>query len=193
MTTKPDSAIVLANLAELEKKLFLAFKAESNDPQAMQLRYTAALIAVANFLDRSGIDTNIANKFVELAAWIDEGNVPFLPPKKASGHPYDSQATWMNRALVVVGLELIVNSGKMKPQAAARYIAKKYPLFHRLKRRSSDSLEGAILNWRRHFDEGQGHEYLRPGIEKFNHPGDPTELFERGRRALDEAAKIVAF
>jgi hypothetical protein len=193
MTTKPDPALVFANLAELEKKLFLAFKAESNDPQAMQLRYTAALTGVANFLDRSGIDTNIANKFVELAAWIDEGNVPFLPPKKASGHPYDSQATWMNRALVVVGLELIARSGKMKKKDAAQYIAKKYPVFDRLKRRRSHSLAGAILSWQRHFAEGQGHEYLRLGIEKFNHPCDATELFERGKRALDEAAKIVAF
>jgi len=50
----------MADLRVLESKLLRAFKTESNDPDAMQLRYSVALTAVANFLWRAGIDEEIA-------------------------------------------------------------------------------------------------------------------------------------
>src|SRR5262249_18493354 len=138
-----------------------AFEAEADYANAMQVRYTVALTAVANFLWRAGIDEEIAHKFIELASAINEGSIPFLRPPKASGRTYDSQALWAHRACVVIGLECILRSRKKKLQEAASYIARKYPIFDRLKRNPSASLPKSIISWRRYFEEGRGHENFR--------------------------------
>ena len=182
----------MAELRVLERKLSNAFKTESNDPDATQLRFSVALTAVANFLMGAGIEEEIAHKFIELASAIKEGSIPFLRPPKASGRTYDSQVIWNYRCYVVIGLECILRSRKMKLQEAARYIAKKYPIFDRLKRNPSDSLAKSIISWRRYFAEGKGHEYARAEMDKFYEPCDSAEMFERGKRALKKAAEITA-
>ena len=193
MKAKPDPAAVMADLRVLERKLSNAFKTESNDPDAMQLRFSVALTAVANFLTGgAGIDEEIAHKFIELASAIKEGSIPFLRSPKASGRTYGSQVIWNYRCYVVIGLECIVRSGKMKLQEAARYIAKEYPVFNRLKRNPSDSLATSIISWRRYFDEGRGYEHLRARMEMFYQPCDPAEMFERAKRALKGAAEETA-
>ena len=82
------------------------------DPDAMQLRYSVALTAIANFLMRAGNEEEIAHKFIELASAFYEGRIPFLHPRKASGRTYDSQVIWNYRCYVVIGLECILRSGK---------------------------------------------------------------------------------
>src|SRR5262245_61692581 len=161
MKAKPDPAAVMADLRVLERKLSNAFKTESNDPDAMRLRFSVALTAFANFLTGgAGIDEEIAHKFIELASAIKGGSIPFLRSPKASGRTYDSEVIWNYRCDVVIGLGCIVRSGKMKLREAARYIAKEYPVFNRLKRNPSHSLATSIIAWRRYFDEGSGYEYL---------------------------------
>jgi len=147
MKAKPDPAAVMADLGVLERKLSNAFKTESNDPDAMQLRFSVALTAFANLLTGgAGIDEEIAHKFIELASGMKEGSLPFLHPPKANGRTYDSQVIWNYRCYVVIGLECIVRSGKMKLREAARYIAKEYPVFKRLKRNPSHSLATSIIS-----------------------------------------------
>jgi hypothetical protein len=187
-----SSVAAIANLIVLESKLVRAFKTESNDPDAMQLRYSVALTAIANFLMRAGIEEEIAHKFIELASAIKEGSIPFLRPPKASGRTYDSQALWAHRACVVIGLECILRSEKMKLQKAASYIARKYPIFDRLKRNPSASLQKSIISWRRYFDEGRGYEYFRAKMPEHYQSRDPTKMFEHGERVLKKVAKIVA-
>jgi hypothetical protein len=190
---KPDPAAVIADLKVLESKLSNAFEAKADYPNAMQDRYTVALTAVANFLTgAAGIDEEIAHKFIELASAMREGNLPFLHPPETGGRTYDSQAKWNYRSYVVIGLECILKSKKMKLQEAARYIAKKYPIFNRLKRNPSDCLEKSIIAWRRYFADGTGYEYLRVASEKFYQPCDPAEMFERAKRALRAAAENTA-
>jgi hypothetical protein len=187
-----SSVAAIANLIVLESRLVRAFKTESNDPDAMQLRYSVALTAVANSLWRAGIEEEIAHKFIVLASAIKEGSIPFLRPQKASGRTYDSQVIWNYRCYVVIGLECILRSEKMKLQDAARYIAKEYPVFNRLKRNPSDSLATSIISWRRYFDEGKGYEYLRATMDMFYQPCDSAEMFERAKRALRSAAEDAA-
>jgi hypothetical protein len=187
-----SSVAAIANLIVLESKLLRTFKTESNDPDAMQLRYSVALTAVANCLWRAGIEEEIAHKFIELASAFYEGRIPFLHPRKASGRTYDSQVIWNYRCYVVIGLECILRSGKMKLQDAARYIAKEYPVFDRLKRNPSDSLEKSIISWRRYFKEEKGYEYLRASMDMFYQPCDSAEMFERAKRALRAAAEDTA-
>jgi hypothetical protein len=193
MKAKPDPAAVMADLRVLERKLSNAFKTESNDPDAMQLRFSVALTAVANFLTGgAGIDEEIAHKFIELASAMKEGSLPFLHPPKANGRTYDSQALWAPRACVVIGLQCILRSEKMKLREAARYIAKEYPIFDRLKRNPTASLQKSIISWRRYFDEGRGYEYFRAKMAEHYQFCDPTKMFEYGEEVLKKTAEIVA-
>ena len=187
-----SSVAAIANLIVLETKLLRAFKTESSNPDAMQLRYSVALRATANCLMRVGIEEEIAHKFIELASAIKEGSIPFLRSPKASGRTYDSQALWAHRACVVIGLERILRSRKMKLQEAASYIARKYPIFDRLKCNPSASLPKSIISWRRYFEEGRGHEYFRAKMAEHYQSRDPTKMFEYGERVLKKTAKIVA-
>jgi hypothetical protein len=124
-------------VAKLTRAYEHAFEEAKADPTNF---YVVALTAVANFLEKSDVKNEIAHKFIELASFIHEGSLPFLRPPKASGRTYDSQAFWVNRAYAVVGLECILRSGKMNLEDGAKYIAKKYPVFNRLKRNPSHSL-----------------------------------------------------
>ena len=187
-----SSVAAIANLIVLESKLLRAFKTESNDPDAMQLRYSVALRATANCLMRVGIEEEIAHKFIELASAVKEGRIPFLRRQNASGRTYDSQVIWNYRCYVVIGLECILRSRKMKLQEAARYIAKEYPVFDRLKRNPSHSLAKSIISWRRYFHEGKGYEHLRARMDMFYQPCHPAEMFERAKQALRVAAEDTA-
>jgi hypothetical protein len=89
-------------------------------------------------------------------------------------------------------LECIVRSRKMRLQAAAKYIAKKYPVFDRLKRNPSDSLAKSIISWRRYYNEGRGHEYVREEMAKHYEPRPPDKMFEYAETFLQKAAKVVA-
>jgi len=142
-------------VAKLTRAYEHAFKETKADPTNF---YVVALTAVANFLEKSDVKNEIAHKFIELASFIREGSLPFLRPPKAGGRTYDSQAIWVSRAYAVVGLECILRSGKMKLQDAARYIAKEYPVFNRLKRNPSHCLAKSIISWRRYYNEGRGYE-----------------------------------
>ena len=192
MKPKPDPAAVMAHLRVLESKLSNAFEAEADYPNAMQDRYVVAQTAFANFLMGAGIDEKIAHKFIELASGMKQGSLPFLHPPEASGRTYDSEVIWNYRGYVVIGLECILRSGKMKLRPAAKYIAKEYPVFDRLKRNPSDSLATSIISWRRYFDEGKGYEYLRANMDMFYQPCDSAEMFERAKRALRIAAEDTA-
>jgi len=176
---------------DLLLKLKLAYEALESDPN-MRDFYVVALTAVANFLEKSDVKNAIPHKFIELASFIHEGSLPFLTPPKASGRTYDSQAFWVPRAYAVVGLECILRSEKMDMEDGAKYIAKKYPVFNRLKRDPSRSLAKSIISWRRYYNEGRGYEYVREEMAKHYEPRPPDEMFEYAETFLQKAAKIVA-
>ena len=77
-----SSVAAIANLIVLETKLLRAFKTESSNPDAMQLRYSVALRATANCLMRVGIEEEIAHKFIELASAIKEEAYHSYDPRK---------------------------------------------------------------------------------------------------------------
>jgi hypothetical protein len=176
-------------VAKLTRAYEHAFEEAKADPTNF---YVVALTAVANFLEKSDVKNEIAHKFIELASFIHEGSLPFLRPPKASGRTYDSQAFWVNRAYAVVGLECILRSGKMNMEDGAKYIAKKYPVFNRLKRNPSHSLAKSIISWRRYYNEGRGYEYVREEMAKHYEPRPPDKMFEYAKTFLQKAAKVVA-
>jgi hypothetical protein len=80
----------------------------------------------------------------------------------------------------------------MKKQEAAKYIAKKYPVFNRLKRNSSHSLAKSIISWRRYYNEGRGNERQREQMAKHYEPRPPDEMFKHAETVLQKAAETVA-
>jgi hypothetical protein len=185
---------VMAALKELKSKLSSAFEEAKVDPtNPMQDFCARALPAVANFLEKSDVKNEIVRKFFELATFIDEGSLPFLRPPKARGRTADSLTLWIPRAYVVVGLECILSSGKMKKKVeAAKYIAKKYPVFNTLKRHSSHSLAKSIISWRRYYNKGKGYERLREQMAKHYEPRPPDEMFKYAETVLQKTAELVA-
>jgi hypothetical protein len=117
VTTKPDPAAVMAALETLTNKLCDSFGAKGDRTHNMQDRYEKALTAVAFFLDRSGIDEDIANRFIELASAIRNLRrgtvVDFLSPAVVSGRSPDPQEVWILRLEVILGLECILRSQEM--------------------------------------------------------------------------------
>jgi hypothetical protein len=198
MTTKPDSPTVIANLEILTNKLRDAFEAEAEHANAMQDRYVVALTAIANFLKRSGVDEDIAQKFAELAAAVYDlrlGAVAdFLRPAVVGGRGPDGLAVWTCRKYVVIGLECILRSGKMKKQKAVEHIVEKYPIFDRLKRNPDASLPTSILKWRQTLLKGRKGDDVPVPLEIFFEPLDlpSDEMFARGERALAKAAEEAA-
>jgi hypothetical protein len=78
---------------------------------------------------------------------------------------------------------------------AAEYVAKKYPIFDRLKRKPGASLTTSILSWRDRINAGKVPEGINmPDQRSFfqqhrsNHLS-PTEMFALGEHVLREAAK----
>jgi hypothetical protein len=198
MTTEPNPPTVIANLEILTKKLRDFFEAEDDYPNAMQDRYVGALTAIANFLKQSGVDEDIAHKFAELAAAVSDlrlGTVAgFLRPAVVGGRGPDRLAVWTCRKYVVIGLECILRSGKMKKQKAVEHIATKYPIFDRLKRNPDASLSTSILKWRQTLLKGRKGDDVPVPLGIFFEPHDlpSDEMFVRGELALAKAAEETA-
>jgi hypothetical protein len=190
----------IPSLERLKRKLRKAFrKHDYDDTIALQDGYVDALDHVAEFFDRAGIDEGIAGKFAELAhaIWgLRYGTVAkSVRPAKVGGQGPDGVTVWCLRADVVIGLECILKSQKKKKRDAAEYIAKKYPIFDRLKRKPGASLTTSILSWRDRINAGKAPESVAlPDQHSFfqQHCSDdlsPTEMFALGEDVLREAAK----
>jgi hypothetical protein len=199
MTTKPAPAAVIANLEVLTNKLRDIFEANAEHANAMQKRFVDALMAIANFLKRSGVEEDIAHKLAELAAAVSDlrwGTVAdFLRPAVVGGRGPDGRAVWTCRTYVVIGFECILRSQKMKKQEAADYIEGKYPIFNRLVRNPGASLPKSIQSWRRNIISGRKADVIDVRtLHKFFEPHDlpSDEMFARGERALAKAAEETA-
>jgi hypothetical protein len=194
---------LMRSLISLRRKLRKTFPKDNyDDTLTVQHRYVEGLDHLTEFFNRVGMDEHISGKFNELAhaIWgLRNGTVATcVRPAKVGGQGPDGATAWLLRADVVIGLECILRSRKMKKQEAAEYIAKEYAIFNRLKRGPSASLPTSILSWRDRINSGK----VSPGIElpdqsKFfqQHNGDdlsPTEMFGLGEEVLRNAAKVTA-
>jgi len=131
----------------MEEKLraIYDFDRERLDPvTAERLRLDGGLLSFATLLQKTNIDEKIVASFRNLAFALRELDnkgrvVPLLTPiKPGSGRQVDRFDMQMVRVSVVAGLEALIHADQSeKPQekkeiAAARYIARKYPIFERL-------------------------------------------------------------
>jgi hypothetical protein len=175
----------------------LATPLKVDDTITLQARYVVALGHVAKFLQASGASEEIVLKFIGLADAIGQlknGTVAeVVRPAEAGGRGPDGIVAWTLRAEVVIGLECILRSRKLRwITEAARHIARKYPIFNRLKRDHDDDLETAMLSWRRRIRDGKApaSEEIAAHQEKFfEEHNDPAEMFALGEQLLAEAAE----
>jgi hypothetical protein len=202
MTDKPDQlldpAVVMASLAALLIERLRVLQSPHDDEITLQSHYAMALGAVAKFLTAVG-EGDLALKFIGLADAIVQlrnGTVADVVRRKPAGrHGPDGNLRWGMRAEVDKGLECILRSGKMKTiEKAAKYIAKNYPAFDRLKRKPNASLPTSITSWRRLINDGdvpQAEDILAHRRSFFEQYGDlpPTEMFELAKQLLAQAAE----
>jgi hypothetical protein len=149
----PTTERLVSDLATLANNLKFAFggliRPTADRIVTLQSRYVVALVNVAEFLKRSGVEDAIARKFVELADAIGglRNGVVTDPvrPAIAGGRGPDVHTTWALRADVCIALECFVRAGRGRDKAAEE-IAKEYPVFERLKRNAGATLKGSILS-----------------------------------------------
>jgi hypothetical protein len=139
----------LATLTEALREIFAA------GTTIDRKKYVAALIAVAEFLDRVDSDAgNAATGLADLAvalADLDEGIVhPILQKApRWDGHP-DRTDIWMARADAAVGIEFLMRTGMTQEDIWKREVMKRQGL-NRLVRAGRDgaTLENSIFGWRK--------------------------------------------
>jgi hypothetical protein len=152
----PTTERLVSDLATLANNLKFAFgvsiKPTANRTLVLQARYAFALADIAEFLERSGVEGDIARKFVELADAIGalRNGVVTDPvrPAKAGGRGPDVHTIWGLRHDVCLARECFVRAGQGRDKAAEE-IAKRHPVFDRLKRNARSTLKGSILSWRK--------------------------------------------
>lgn len=208
MTDNPDKtpnlAAVMRNREALLQNLgniFPISKADQDDIIKLQSWYMYALKQVTDFLKASGASENVVGGFIYLTDAIGQlrnGTVADVVRHTPAGREGpDGLIVWSLRADVVIGLECILRSGKMKKlEDAAKHIEKNYPAFNRLKRHPERSLKTSILSWRRRINDGmvpEAEDVLAHQCTFFElHRGDncsPAEMFALGKRLLAEAAE----
>ena len=173
----------------------LATPLKVDDTITLQARYVVALGHVAEFLRASGASEEIVLKFIGLAGAIDQlrkGSVAdVVRPTPAGGRGPDGIVAWSLRHEVVIGLECILRSQKLDGTAGAKHIARKYPIFNRLKRNPDDKLATAILSWRRRIHDGEvpASEEIAAHEKKFFEEHNAPDMFELGERLLAEASE----
>jgi hypothetical protein len=155
----PTVERLISDLATLANNLKFAFPTRIKPTDrvvTLQSGYVVALLNVAKFLERAGVESDIARKFVELADAI--GGLPNgvvtdpVRPAIAGGRGPDGHVLWGLRADVCIALECFVRAGQSREKAVEE-IAKKYPAFERLKRNPGATLKGSILSWRKHISK----------------------------------------
>jgi hypothetical protein len=202
MTDEPDQmsdpAVVMASLAALLIERLRVLQSPHDDVITLQSHYAVALWAVAKFLDKAG-EKDLALKIIVLEdalVQLRHGTVAdVVRPTSADTRGPDGILLWSQRHEVVKGLECILRSRKMKTiESAAKYIAKNYPAFDRLKRNTDASLPTSIASWRSGIRKGKvpgAEDMLAHERSFFEQYGDlpPTEMFELAKQLLAQAAE----
>jgi hypothetical protein len=177
-------------------RVVLATPVKADDAITLQARYVIALGYVAEFLRASNASEEVVFKFLGLADAIGQlknGTVAeVVRPAEAGGRGPDGIVAWSLRAEVVIGLECLLKSRKLRGKAeAARHIAAKYPIFNRLKRDPDDKLVTSMLSWRRRIRDGvvpASEEIAAHEKKFFEEHNDAPDMFGLGERLLAEAA-----
>jgi hypothetical protein len=201
VTDEPNPAAVMANREALLQNLgniFPISEADQSDVIKLQSWYMLALKQVIDFLKAARASEDTVRGFIFLMDAIGQlrnGTVADVVRSSRIGRGPDGLVVWSYRHEVVIGLECILKSGKMKgKKAAAQHIADNYEPFHRLKRDTNDSLKKSILSWRRYIHDKkvpESEDFQKRQREFFEqHSGlSSAEMYALGEQLLAEAAE----
>ena len=168
--------------AKLRGTVCQAFDQEPEYPRTPfneRERHAAAVAAVAQFFGALG-HRQVGHCFFNLASAISDLNDGAVPPlfqavRSDNRHPDFSQL-WRARTRVALGLEALIRSGgKLNATAAAKKVARKFPILAKLAgaKAIQSRLPAVLLGWRREFRAAR--------IKNF----EATELFLEGMRRID--------
>ena len=140
-------------------------------------RYMNALLAIAKFFDGLGPFDTYAEKFITLAAALDDldnGIVrPVLKPEPVANRIADPIEVQVGRAYVAIAIEALIKAGNKTDEAKLFIQAREYSPLSALATKKADNLWTAGREWRHRFRQNRiknvvakkvfeaGHEHLK--------------------------------
>src|SRR6516164_3444562 len=122
-------------------------------------RYMNALLAIAKFFDGLGPFDTYAEKFITLAAALDDldnGIVrPVLEPEPVENRIPDPIEVWVGRAYVAIAIEALIKAGNKTDEAKLFIQAREYSPLSALATKKADNLWTAGLGWRYRFRQNR--------------------------------------
>src|SRR5262249_10460314 len=160
-------------LAERLSRAFTALPVAGDERH----RYVNALLAIAKFFDGLWPFDFYAEKFITLAAALndlDNGIVrPVLKPSPAENRIPDPIEVWVGRAYVAIAIDALIGAGNNPAEAKIFVQAREYSPLSALATKKADNLWTAGLGWRYRFRQNRikndvaqkvfeaGHEHLK--------------------------------
>ena len=143
-------------------------------------RYVNALLAIAKFFEGLGPFDTYAEKFITLAAALndlDNGIVrPVLKPEPVANRIPDPIEVQVGRAYVAIAIEALIKAGNKTDEAKLFIQAREYSPLFALATKKADNLWTAGREWRHRFRQNRiknvvakkvfeaGHEHLPPSL-----------------------------
>jgi hypothetical protein len=160
------------HLAERLSRAFTAAPVAGNERH----RYVNALLAIAKFFDGLGPFDTYAEKFITLAAALDDldnGIVrPVLEPEPVANRIADPIEVQVGRAYVAIAIEALIKAGNSPDEAKLFIQAIEYSPLSALATKKANNLWTAGLGWRHRFRQNR----IKNGVAK--------KVFEAGHRHL---------
>jgi hypothetical protein len=169
-------------------------------------RYVNALLAIAKFFDGLGLFDTHAEKFITLAAALndlDNGIVrPVLKPKPIENRIPDPTEVWVGRAYVAIAIEALIKSealikaGNRLAEAKLFIQAREYSPLSVLATKKAKNLWTAGREWRHRFRQNRiknvvAKKVFDAGNRHLKTLSSSSDFTKAARMSLSEAKRIV--
>ena len=196
MTDDEKLAEKYRHLAERLSRAFTALPIVGDERH----RYVNALLAIAKFFEGLGPFDTYAEKFITLAAALndlDNGIVrPVLKPKPVENRIPDPIEVWVGRAYVAIAIEALIKAGNKADEAKLFIQAREYSPLSALATKKADNLWTAGREWRHRFRRNRIKNVVAKKVFEAGHRhlktlSSSSDFTKTARLSLAEAKRIV--
>ena len=198
MTSLDDEKLAekYRHLAERLSRAFTALPVAGDERH----RYVNALLAIAKFFDGLWPFDSYAEKFITLAAALndlDNGIVrPMLKPKPVENRVSDPIEVWVGRAYVAIAIEALIKAGNKTDEAKLFIQAREYSPLSALATKKADNLWTAGLEWRYRFRQNRikndvAQKVFKAGHQHLKTLSSSSDFTKVARLSLSMAMHIV--
>ena len=198
MTSLDDKKLAekYRHLAERLSRAFTALPVAGDERH----RYVNALLAVAKFFDGLSPFDSYAEKFITLAAALndlDNGIVrPVLKPSPVENRIPDPIEAWVGRAYVAIAIDALIGAGNNPAEAQIFIQAREYSPLFALATKKADNLWTAGLGWRYRFRQNRikndvAQKVFKAGHQHLKTLSSSSDFTKVARLSLSMAMHIV--